>query len=322
MRKKAALQPAFLLLSLTLWYLAVLTGCKNSSMSAQDPDTLSLPNTHWDINRYEVAAEGIDRPYSFIILNDLHIITDSEDILPGQEADISPRKNDLFVDSSGKKMEDLWLPLCEDLNTLEADGIIIAGDLVDFYSRGNLELVQKGLSLLQAPYLYLRADHDYGAWNVALEKEDITKEEDALCDNSPILTMEFPGFTIAGINNSTSQIKKAGWSVLKSILTSDKPVILFTHVPLRSRADDSLSDASEEVWNGRALLWGEDCYYQPKKKTQQFLDLLYSGETGVKAVFAGHLHFPFEDMLTDTIPQYVLDANYKGNISLLQVVPG
>ena len=318
----STLLPSLRLALLILYLLAILTGCKNTSQPAQDPDILSFSGTSWDINRYEIALAGIDRTYSFVILNDLHIITDSEDVLPEKEADISPRHDDLFVDGAGNKMEDLWLPLCESLNTLEADGIIIAGDLVDFYSRGNLELIGKGLSILQAPYLYLRADHDYGAWNVALEKEDITKEEDALCENGPILSMEFPGFTIAGINNSTSQIKKAGWSVLKPILTADKPVILFTHVPLRSLVDDSLSDASKEAWGGRVLLWGEDCYYQPKKRTRNFLDLLYSSESQVKAVFAGHLHFPFEDMLTETIPQYVLDANYKGNISLLQIVPG
>ena len=49
------------------------------------------------------------------------------------------------------------------------------------------------------------------------------------------------------------------------------------------------------------------------------MDLLYGEESPVRAVFAGHLHFPFDVMLNDRVEEHVLDANFKGNISVLTV---
>ncbi len=47
------------------------------------------------------------------------------------------------------------------------------------------------------------------------------------------------------------------------------------HVPLQSMVDTTLAEQSKEVWQDRALIWGEDCYYVPdvnstKKKVEYY----------------------------------------------------
>jgi hypothetical protein len=49
------------------------------------------------------------------------------------------------------------------------------------------------------------------------------------------------------------------------------------------------------------------------------MEMLFAEESPVRAVFAGHLHFPCDVMLNDRIEEHVLDANFKGNISVLTV---
>ena len=71
------------------------------------------------------------------------------------------------------------------------------------------------------------------------------------------------------------------------------------HVPLKSKVDDGLSDASKAAWQNRALLWGADCFYNPDEVTQQFLDKVFAEDSPVVAVIGAHLHFAYEDQLAE-----------------------
>ena len=282
-------------------------------------DSISLGDATWKINHYSVSVPDLDRDYSFLILNDLHLITESDEISEDQKEEVRERRDFLFIDSDGNRSVDLWGELVSELDSFKADGIIIAGDLLDFYSESNMELIKSGLNKLQTPFLYLRADHDTGRWRVDADRKSVRAAEKALCSNAPILCMEFPGFIIIGINNSTRQLTERGLRQAEKIWKTGKPLILFTHVPFQPEEEDSLAEESRRNWGGRALLWGKDCFYQPAEYTAAFMDLLYGKESPVRAVFAGHLHFPFDVMLNDRVEEHVLDANFKGNISVLTV---
>lgn len=92
------------------------------------------------------------------------------------------------------------------------------------------------------------------------------------------------------------------------------------HVPLKSKVDDGLSDASKAAWQNRALLWGADCFYNPDEVTQQFLDKVFAEDSPVVAVIGAHLHFAYEEQLAEKkIPQYVFEASYKGTAGVITV---
>ena len=290
--------------------------CRAGSLS---DDSVLLGDTVWKINHYSVCIPDLDRDYSFLILNDLHLITESDEIREDQKEEVRERRDSMFIDADGNRSADLWGELVAELDSFKADGIIIAGDLLDFYSESNMEFIRSGLDKLETPYLYLRADHDTGRWRVDADRKSVTAAEKALCSNLPVLSMEFPGFIIAGINNSTSQITEKGLRQAEKIWETGKPLILFTHVPFQPEEDRRLTEEARRNWDGRALLWGEDCYYHPAEYTAAFMEMLFAEESPVRAVFAGHLHFPCDIMLNDRIEEHVLDANFKGNISVLTV---
>ena len=287
------------------------------------PESLDLGDgTSWTVNHYKVTVPAADREYHFAVLNDLHIIEDSEEILEDRRESAMARRETLFIDADGNRSADMWKKLIPRLNDLSPDAVIIAGDLADFYSRANRDSLREGLSGLRVPYLYLRADHDVGAWNTGLDKDTIKEEEEQLCPYDPILELDYPGFRIVGLNDSTSQMTEAGAGMLGRLLKEgDKPVVLFTHVPLEPLEDSGLTEASKEAWEDRALLWGSRSYYQPDDVTQSCLNEILDEGSPVAAVFAGHLHFRYDGPLSGNIEQHVLDANYKGNISIVTVGP-
>ena len=150
-------------------------------------DSISLGDVTWKINHYSVSVPDLDRDYSFLILNDLHLITESDENSEDQKEEVRERRDSLFIDSDGNRSVDLWGELVSELDSFKADGIIIAGDLLDFYSESNMELIKSGLNKLQTPFLYLRADlsvesSGYPVQHYAADEAGFIVCQDALYD--------------------------------------------------------------------------------------------------------------------------------------------
>jgi len=69
----------------------------------------------------------------------------------------------------------------------------------------------------------------------------------------------------------------------------------------------------------KLIVWGDGCYFSPNEITTQYLDMVYAADSPVVAVIGAHLHFPVNIMLTETIPEYVFDAAFKGSIGELDI---
>lgn len=271
-------------------------------------------------NMQTITIPNLSDSYRLIIVNDLHIIAPdiSADIIEEKRQEIDQRY-DSFINSAGTSSSQQWNSLVDQINDYNPDAVLLVGDMVDFYCKENLDILQSGLDKINAPVIYTRADHDYATWYIEEEKSIVAQREDALCDNSEIIQQEFPDFIIVGINNSTSQMSASGLSKLKEIWQKGKPVLLVTHVLLDSLVDTGLNEASRENWGDRALLWGNDCYYKPDENTQEYLQMVLSDGSPVEAVISGHLHFPYVIQLNNHTTQYVFDATYRGNIGIVTI---
>ena len=271
-------------------------------------------------DRKTIRIPGIKDSYRLLVINDLHIVeTETDQKIPKETKDEIQARYESFADTSGVASREQWEWLSDQIQDYDPDAVVLAGDLVDFYSPENLETLKDGLDKIEAPVIYTRADHDYGTWYIEEDRKTVKKQEAAICDNSRVILQEFPDFLIVGINNSTSQMTKAGLRALKKIWAKEKPVILITHVPLDSLTDRGLYEESKKLWGDRALLWGKDCYYEPNETTQKYLDMVLGEDSPVVAVISGHLHFPYTIQLNDRITEYVFDASYKGKLGILTV---
>ena len=61
--------------------------------------------------------------------------------------------------------------------------------------------------------------------------------------------------------------------------------------------------------------------YKPNNITKQYLDMIYSEDTMVEQVLAGHLHESWDGMLTQQVPQHIFAPAFRGNIGIIHIVP-
>lgn len=264
---------------------------------------------------------GLSKTYTILTLNDLHIEAMDSTVQEAYKQTVIDRFSVLFVNPMGVHSMDMWNGISSILDSYNADGIVFIGDIIDYCSNSNSEVLKKGLDKLNTPYIYLRADHDLGVWytdgNMTSEQAKAISSE--IAEWSDVYVVDYNEFYLVGWNNSTSQLSREGLNQAKDIFQmakqEDKPILLMTHVPINSVVDDSLENYARTVdGQGRAKLWGEDCLYQPDETTQEFLDMVLAEDSPVKVVVAGHLHFKYVTLLNDKITEYVMDTGYRGNI--------
>lgn len=288
-------------------------------------EQLSEPQYNFTVEEVTVPVENLSESYHFTWVSDLHMITDHE-VGPGMDGlyleEIKERYEDLPVDKEGLHAEELWPMLVQKLRTMDIDGVVFGGDMIDYCSESNINALTKGLEQLQVPYLYIRADHDMGAWYggaVFLDRHAKKLQESIDGNDIEKKYWEFDDFIMVGVDYSNKDMSKNQMWTLEEQFNSGKPVIVLTHVPYSSHVDESLKKLSMEVRNTEYYWEGE--HYQPNEDTSEYLHMIYRDESVVKQVLAGHLHSSWDGMITDYVPQHIFGPAFEGNIGLIHVVP-
>lgn len=266
----------------------------------------------------EIDLPGVQNPYELLFVNDMHVLKLDDQVAADHVETVRVRQDIMFRTQTGMYSADAWLKLSGILDDFAADAVIFGGDMIDFASATNVEVLSEGLSQIKTPYIYLRADHDLGTWysGGTMYAEDAIALHTSVCSYQDMFVLEYPEFYVLGWNNSTSQLTDEGMEAVMNIWESGKPIILTTHVPLNSIVDNSLAEAAANVDpEGRKKLWGDGCLYQPYGNTSSLLEMIYDANSPVKAVFSGHLHFKHTVQLTEQTLEYVFAPAFQGKIA-------
>ena len=279
-----------------------------------------------------VTIPGMKGSKTLVYLSDLHVIADTSQVAAADLANVELRMNH-WSTYDGMTAADAWTLWVDYLNAVTPEGVLLGADMVDFASKANVESFKKGLERLDIPWLYVRADHDLApsyldgvfeteSWGY---QREIKGYQDTFVENAEegagasrtclvdgdfadVMTMEFADFIVAGWNNSTAQMTEAGLAQMREAFAQGKPVILLTHVPIQPLAEDTLTTASKEAWNGNALLWGRagtGTFYVPNETTAAFLEMIYDDDTPVVEILCGHLHFSWDGQVTPKVHEHV-----------------
>lgn len=296
------------------------------------PEEVVYPEPEYDFTTDEVtlALEGLDREYTIAWVSDLHLVSDHE---AGQELGdvhgeyldaINKRYEELAVTADGVHAEELWPEIVKYLNYNDFDGIIFGGDMMDYCSNSNIAMIKEGLDSLHVPYIYVRADHDYGAYYGGVfftetEARALHKAIDG--DEISHKFWDMGEYMVLGIDNSTKDMPDYYLNMVADVYSRGKPVIMATHVPYESMVDNSLAELSMQVRN-KIYYWSDASEnYKPNDITRQYLNLIYSEETVVEQVLAGHLHAGWDGMITEQVSQHIFEPAYSGSIGIIHIVP-
>lgn len=289
------------------------------------------PDYNLTLEEIYVPLEGLRREYKVAWVSDLHMITDHKPggVSEGSIIKLNSRYETLAITEDGVHAEDLWPDIVKCLNTGSYDALIFGGDMIDYCSPSNMDALKKGYDELRydrEQILYIRADHDYGAWYVGdnITQQDIYKYHERLDGDDPEKKyLDMGEFILIGINDSTKNITEENFSIVEKLYEKaareDKPVVAVTHVPYGSNVDDSLSKLSKKVRNKPYYWVGPD--YQPNDTMWSYLDLIFREDTQVKQVLAGHLHAPWDGMITDQLREHIFSPAFSGTIGVIHFVP-
>lgn len=274
------------------------------------------------VDRVEIDLPNVQNTYELLFLSDMHVLKVDETVAADKVEEARLRQDVMFRTRKGVASAEAWPKIASVLDSFAADGIILGGDMMDFTSNTNGEVLMEGLALIRTPYMYLRADHDLGVWysGGALTTADALVFHNIISDYQDMFVMEYPEFYVLGWNNSTSQLSEDGFAAALSIWNNGKPIILATHVPINSVIDNSLADTAASVDpQGRKKIWGDGCLYLPDGTTGAFLSMIYDENSPVKAVLSGHLHFKHTIQITNNTIEYVFGPGFEGNIAKIVV---
>lgn len=320
---------------------------ESSEEAATEAVVTDYPAPEYPFQTDEVTIElpGLTRSYTLAWVSDLHMTSDFElaaDVMEEHIETITWRHDELFIHKDAQTgavmhSEELWPEIIKYLNYTKVDGkrfdgIIFGGDIIDYCSESNLKLFSEEYQKLDTsiPFLYIRADHDYGFWygGEALTEPmaEALHQNIAGGDDLSQKYLDFGEFVVIGVNRSNKDMSQAQYDMIKGwydkAKEEGKPVIAVTHVPYESE-DGAFRDFSMQVKN-KVYYWtyfSEEGNNIPNVVTRQYLDEIYAQDTPVAKVLAGHMHAGWDGMLTEQVSQHVFNPAYLGYIGIIHVVP-
>lgn len=272
-----------------------------------------------------VAIDGITAPRQIVWVSDIHE-GDSADY---NSSDTYMSDRQAFYNNwLGLSLQQKRIELLTDyISGISADAVILGGDIVDYSSASNNVALQNMVSKIAnsgKKVMQIDADHDYSAFSGGRFGTNRTAKSD-------VEALDFGEFVILGINNSTNNISEAQLNTINSY--KDKPVIIATHVPYESRAENSSLQAYSMKHKGKVYYWSNSSNnYKPNSTMQSYLNrYIYSNDTNVVQVLAGHMHgdqtggFDYSEswdgMLSNKVRQHVFAAGFTGKVGIINIVP-
>ncbi len=298
-------------------------------VNPEDQTAASTPEN--DTSSYEpvveevyIAIPNLEREYTILWISDLHIClgTDDEGVLP-EYASKAQERNEMLRSLSGRSGEDTWNILSEQIDSMGADYVVFGADMLDYVSEANLSVLKAGMEKIQTPWMYIRADHDYGRWYTDMGIKKMRRLHREIAPQNKIWVERFEGFTLVGLDNTTTSITDETLEEFKKVYEEGNPVILCTHVPFVTGSSDSgeLAEISKELWGGRVLCWGEETEYDTLKFSamQEVLEMIEAPDSLIKAVFSGHLHTSWEGWLSEKCLGHVFSAAFEDHIGIIHI---
>ena len=265
---------------------------------------------------YATVRVGAERPFAVLHISDTHLCEAYDD-----EGEVTVKLRDMRRRTFGGRQEEA---LADSIAWAKrnVDYVLHTGDLVDFQSRANFDLVKKHFGDAMFGAL---GNHEFARhmW-LAEEKEPKTEEwkdrTRAKLDEVFPFDVVLHSQVVNGVNFVTlddvygtvteRQVERFRAEVAKGL-----PIVLCMHVPFFT---DDIWRATTQFWARSGSRFG-DAAVPPRKGdfqrqgedpvTRDFIAYLRK-EPLLKAILAGHEHVTIQDRFSETADEYVVGANF------------
>jgi len=298
----------------------------------EDRNGEELPTITWDEKNVEIA--GIGQEYEIWFLADSHIIM-QDGSETAEVTEYAAQRMPGFANEMGVSSDMVFSHFIDEANEKKPDMILFGGDIIDFPSDANVSFLTAELDRLEVPYVFVMGNHDWTfPWEYMTEEGsakyrpmlenhmdgNFTDESDkciainenvlSLKSNSYFSMVELEDLVILSVDDSSNQVAEEALEGIEEAYNIGKPIILVQHVPFST---ENLIAEAKKSW-GNPVTLGMQVHggIAPNGASAELWEKTHDDESLIKVVLAGHVHFPYEEKLSEATLQIVTDAAFKG----------
>lgn len=254
---------------------------------------------------------GASAPFTLLHVSDTHLtLADGRD--GERKVRLAEKRTRIFPDAKVSLDE-----ISAESKRLGAP-IIHTGDLIDFVSRKNLEYAKK--YVLNNNILLTAGNHEFSLYvgeafeDEAYRNRSFSRVQACFLNDIRFFSQVINGVNLIGIDDSYYRFDKPQLDALKREVRRGLPIILFMHCALfedklyHEIVDRQGAEAPYLTCPPTSALKGCSDYrirqQTPDEITVEATEYIKS-EPLIKAIFTGHMHWDWDGMITDTVPQYI-----------------
>lgn len=270
------------------------------------------------INENTININGLKKSYKLMVITDTHFTLFGKDETPARATYAAPRVPHFADHVTGRPPYTCVEEYIDFANNNGFDAVLFAGDIIDFPSKENIDMMRNLLAKLKVPYLYVPGNHDWSYFDNYHTADSIKNELplfNEFCNgDTSFQKLKIGELTFCGLDNTTDRFREGIYEKVENTLKTEENVIFIQHVPFSS---PELVDDTIRVWKRNITLGGEGICNDDSADKMRDLICSYGSS---KAVIAGHLHDVVRrDLLCGKVPQLIAEISCYGVATVVYV---
>ena len=279
-----------------------------------------------------IPVSEIEQTVTLVHITDMHL-TEVDERNDENTSGIAKDRTQLFKVFPGLSITEVFLDILAMSDALHAGCTVLSGDILDFPSQANIELLDSILNKPGREYLYITGNHDWCHCYIDgcpdRKPEYMQKLSPFMDIETKCAVKEIKGIKIIMLDDSDYQITPEQFEFFRCEVEQGKPCLLFMHIPmyLPSLAKDVIS-----VWKNPIMLGIPDSLPHnglpaidspAANETTRAFYRYVTKEAGenLYGVFAGHVHFNHQDSYRINRFQYVTAPGFSGICRKITLIP-
>ena len=285
------------------------------------------------VENFEIKV-GAEKPFGAIQVSDTHIVrVDRRD---------DERKMRLAAGRSFAPFAEHYLDEAIHLAKANGDMLLHTGDLIDFVSAANLDLVEAHFA--GNDWFVNAGNHEFSKYvgeareDEAYKRDSYDRVQSAYPNDLTFCSRVVNGVNFVSLDDVYYNVTEKQHQLFMKEVEKGLPIVMMCHVPLygpklydfvMSHTDNKCAYVTGapleltstyqggknpppgEEWRSRAVQQRTD------KPTADFIKSLKEQKL-LKAILCGHLHYFFQERFSPTAVQYVCSATFKGHAQSLR----
>ena len=230
---------------------------------------------------------GLDRTYRIIQISDSHAISLDENQKLDKLNQANNNENawyrqkidfaNYFHERYDEKHHHIPSVLClekliEYINTNRPEIAILTGDIIDYYSKANYEILKKMLEKIEVPFIFTCGNHEAPASKFS----ELSIDNDVSFQCVDIDNLRFIGLDDSSKKISYSQLKR-----LKEKAEDGKKCIICMHIPILTKDNEKLMEKYDPYF----VIDYRNC----DEPSKEFIDYVCKNDN-ITTILCGHAH--------------------------------